>query len=111
MQVWTIVYKKNIQLPYDRPFIAYWRDYVCIMQYSRDLNRFLCSAFPANHMQAIELKPQELLQVSHWMDLPKHPGRSVITGDGRKGNYSSYNFHSPISKENHEKESNSCQRR
>lgn len=108
MQVWTIVYKKNVELPRDRPFIAYWRDYVCIMQYSNDLNRYVCSVFPANHMQTLQLTHHDLLEVTHWMDLPKTPGRtSSITGDGRRGNYAHYHIH----KETHEKEGNSCQRR
>lgn len=90
MRTWTIVYKKTNLLPTDRPFLAYWRHHICIVQFEPRQKLFLCSAFPADHMSMIELRQRDLSDITHWMELPRAPNNPQKTGDSRKANYGNY---------------------
>jgi len=91
MTLWTIVYKKINILPIDRPFLAYWKTHICIVQFEPQLNQFVCAAFPAEHIHMIQLRPRDLNDITHWMELPRAPLREAKTGDTRKANYAKYN--------------------
>lgn len=94
MNVWTVVLKHTEILPYDRAFIAYWRDHICLVQYDRDRDRFMCSVYPANHMGFLELRQRELNDITHWMELPRAPRSPASTSSPRGGNYGKYNLKS-----------------
>ena len=92
MQLWTLLLKNIEMLPIDRPFIAYWNDHVCLIQYDYDKDRFLCSVFPSDHMQFLELRRRDLNDITHWMELPHSPTSPTTTRDSRRGNYGKYSL-------------------
>lgn len=102
MSAWTVVFKKGLVLPLDRPFIAFWRNQICLIQYSKDTDTFFCSAYPAMHLHFLELRQRELNDITHWMDLPRSPYNPHKTGDTRKSNYGKYELF--IKGSDHEKE-------
>lgn len=94
MVAWKLVVKSERRLPENRPFIAYWRDSICLIQYDPELEKFICSAFPVRHMHMIELRDKDVQDITHWMELPHAPVKNTWTGDSRKGNYARYTIRS-----------------